>query len=208
MDSRDSVFNTFFDFTNQFHNVRRDRSGSLISDVNETGDVTSFNDVSLVNALAGVYTTIDLGPLRDFAINNPDAVVNNAEIEVPNSEDLINERSTRVGIMNFLFAADGSVINGPGFLSDLGVTALAPEDDYLGASIPQAARSVSLDVDNLDYNQQITLFSQFFLSMQTIDEETLTTGFVLIPALRLTTQQSAIVSDSVKMKLFYTVLSQ
>jgi len=208
LDSRDSDFNTFFDFTNQFHNVTRDRSGSLISDVNETGDVTSFNDISLVNALAGVYTTIDLGPLRDFAINNPDAVVNNAEIEIPSSEDLINERSTRVGIMNFLFAADGSVINGPGLLSDLGVTALAPEDDYLGASIPQAARSVSLDVDNLDYNQQITLFSQFFLSMQTIDEETLTTGFVLIPALRLTTQQSAIVSDSVKMKLFYTVLSQ
>jgi len=206
-DTRDSTYLTFFVLANQAHNIERDLSGGALSALANTGDEVDASGIAYINSLAGVYTKIDLTPIQGFIEANPTAIINNATLEVPVLDQKINNQSDRIEGINFFFEKPGSVINGPGLIDDISNSVLAPEEQYSDGRQQLTSRVILLEEDSLSYDESITLFSQFLLNQQLEEDEIVTSGFILIPSIRMTPQQSAIAASDVKLKIFYTELS-
>ena len=207
-DVQDSSYLTFFVLENQAHNIERDRAGSALEGLSITGDETDASGISYINSMAGIYTKVDLSPFQDFIDNNPTAIINNATLELPILDQEINNLSQRIEGINFFFEKPGTVINGPGLIDDIANSVLAPEEQYSDGRPQLSSRVIFFDDDAMNYDESITLFSQFYLTQQVEDDDVVTTGFILIPSIRMTTQQSAIVASEVKLQIFYTEISQ
>ncbi len=203
-----TIFDTFFTLQSQFHNIARDRTGSLIESLANSGDSITDQENSYINSLAGVYTKIDITPLQSFIDRNPSAIINSANLEIPVIEGRLNNLSEQIQQISFLFETSPGKINGPGLIDDIANSALAPDEQYGDGRLPISLRVVDLNDDPLNYNESITLFAQFSLENRTLNDEFLTSSFVLVPSDRVSLEQSGIDGSGISLKLFYTIVNQ
>lgn len=212
LDSRDTVFNTFFDFENHFHTVERDRSTGIFSSLQESGDLTISGDVAYINALSGLYTSIDLSEFIAFLDENLDVVINNADLEIPVVGLDVNRVAQKNDNLRVFFSNETNQIDGPGALLDFENNGLAIDAEYaefnLDRGQPTTIRILPLDEEDFNYDDDITLFSQYLIQRRVEDSTFVTTNFILFPTNNFSVEQTGLVAPSVKLKVFYTTLNE
>ncbi|MEM9327752.1 MAG: hypothetical protein AAGA85_18935, partial [Bacteroidota bacterium] len=147
---------------------------------------------------------VDLSPYLRFVEQEGNIVINKADLDVPLAPSTPNENSGDVGSLYFYFFKDGSVINGPGIVESLGTTVLLLDLEYADFAPMRSIRQVALDQDATAYQETITLFVQRLLENHRDDEDYLTEALVTVPVTPLSLEQTAILKDGVKLRVFYT----
>lgn len=203
-DPLDTMYTTTYTFENHFNRVSRDRTGSRMAPLVNTGDsISDDNGYTYLNGIAGTVVRLDLDPFIDSQEN---LIINKADIEIPTVTNRANRLQSDVPDINLYFFKEGTVINGPGIANDVFNTALLGENDYSNLTALPTPRVLTFSEDNSNYESTITLFTQSILTDQIAGDEFLTDDLVVIPTSGLYISQSTIQNSEVKLKVFYTIV--
>lgn len=206
-DPHDSIYSTVYTFQNHFNQVDRDRSGSRIESLVETGDSLSVdNGLSYLNGAAGTVVKLRMQPFLDFINNNDNIIINKADIDIPVYTPVNNAIQTPIQDISLYFYKDGTVINGPGIAQDVLNTAVLPENDYQSLTALPVPRSIFYSEDDQLYTSTVTLFSQSLITDKLSGDEFLTEDLVVVPATWVSIGQTSIQNSGIKLKVFYTTV--
>ncbi len=209
--------------SNHFTNVIRDRSGSLISGLTDGQAAEVSPDVALFNELAGVHTKIDLTPFLEFAETEPGLLVNRASLSIEVNSNDINIPNIQSTSYYFPKNTDPVDINWPSIFQTPSFyrTVLQNDVRYLSPSSQQSNVIHRLDTLNsspLSYQGNPTIFWQYLYdnvvydldNVEIEDRPTIhqflaeVKSLLMVNSTKLTLGRSAIKSDGVKLKLYYT----
>ncbi len=206
-DPLDTMYTTVFNLDNQFSRVTRDRTGSRIAPLQQTGDsIISDNGYTYLNGIAGTVVKLDLDPFLEFVNSQDNLIVNKADIEIPTVNNRANFIQSTVPDIHLYFFKDGTVINGPGIATNVFNTALLEENDYSNLTAIPTPRILTFSEDDANYASTVTLFTQSFLTNQLNGDDFLTDDLVVLPTSGLYISQTTIQNSGVKLKVFYTIV--
>ncbi|MDW3196640.1 MAG: DUF4270 family protein [Cytophagales bacterium] len=206
-DPLDTMYTTTYTFENHFNRVTRDRTGSRMAPLINTGDsISDENGYTYLNGIAGTVVRLDLDPFLDFVASQENVIINKADIEIPTVTNRANRLQSDVPDINLYFFKEETVINGPGIANDVFNTALLGENDYSNLTALPTPRVLTFSEDDSNYASTITLFTQSILTDQIAGDEFLTDDLVVIPTSGLYISQSTIQNSEVKLKVFYTIV--
>lgn len=206
-DPLDTMYTTVFALENHFNRVSRDRTGSRMAPLQQTGDsLDTDNGYSYVNGIAGTVVKLDLDPFLDFVNSQDNLIINKADIEIATVNNRANSIQSNVPDVNLYFFKEGTVINGPGIANDVFNTAVLSENDYSNLTALPTPRVLIFSEDDSNYSSTITLFTQSLLTDQLAGDELLTDDLVVLPTSGLYISQSTIQNSGVKLKVFYTIV--
>lgn len=206
-DPLDTMYTTVFNLENHFNRVSRDRTGSRIAPLQQTGDsIISDNGYSYLSGIAGTVVKLDIDPFLEFVNSEDNVIINKADIEIPTVNNRSNIIQSTVPDINLYFFKEGTVINGPGIATDVFNTALLAENDYSNLTALPTPRVLTFSEDDSNYSSTITLFTQSLLTDRLAGDEFLTDDLVVLPTSGLYIGQSTIQNSGVKLKVFYTIV--
>lgn len=206
-DPLDTMYTTSFALENHFNRVTRDRTGSRMAPMQQTGDsINNDNGLTYMNGIAGTVVKLDLDPWLAFLDTQENLIINKADIEIPTITNRANSIQSTVPDINLYFFKEETVINGPGIANDVINTALLGENDYSNLTALPVPRVLTYSEDDLNYSSTITLFTQSLLTDQLAGDEFLTDDLVVLPTSGLYISQSTIQNSGVKLKVFYTIV--
>ena len=206
-DPLDTMYTTVYAWENHFNRVTRDRTGSRLESLRQTGDsIISNNGFTYLNGIAGTVVKLNLDPFLDFVKSEENLIINKADIEIPTVVNRANTMQSTVQDINLYFFKEGTVINGPGIATNVFNTALLGENDYANLTALPVPRVLTFSEDHSNYSSTITLFTQSLLTDQLSGEEFLTDNLVVLPTSGLYIGQSTIQNSEVKLKIFYTIV--
>lgn len=206
-DPLDTMYTTIFNLENHFNQVTRDRTGSRMASMQQTGDsINNDNGLTYINGIAGTVVKLDLDPWLKFIDTQENLIINKADIEIPTITNRANSIQSTVPDINLYFFKEETVINGPGIANDVFNTALLGENDYSNLTALPVPRVLTYSEDDLNYSSTITLFTQSLLTDQLAGDEFLTDDLVVLPTSGLYISQSTIQNSGVKLKVFYTIV--
>ena len=207
-DPLDTAYTTVLTFQNHFNQIGRDRSGSEIASLQQTGDsLSASGEVSYLNGAAGTVVKLRLQPFLDFVNTNDNIIINKADIEIPVSLERNNAIEQPIQDINLYFFKEGTVINGPGIATNVVNTAILPENEYQALTALPVPRAVLYSSEDQNYTSTITLFSQSLLTDKLAGDEFLTEDLVVIPSNFVGIGQSSILNSGIKLKVFYTTVN-
>jgi hypothetical protein len=193
---QDSVlYETQFGFTNVYYtNLKRER----VNSINDLDTSQVFNDFSILSPLFGAYTLVDLTPLKDFIAGNEQSIVNKAEfvISVAGTDQAVDE-------IKYYFYKPESGFRGEGLLSDPFNTAILTNQGYL----PISNNPLISRLENDGYVGDATIFIESYMNRFFLDGTYLTDRLVLTGNRFLILDESRILDDQVKLRLYYTQIN-
>lgn len=201
--SDDTVYETIYLLRDEhFTQVERDRTGSKIaSAVNDLDEFDGGNGLTYLNPLSGAYIALDLAPLQDFLIANPDVIIQKAEFEFelydPDAFDPIDP----VNAIQFFNREDNGGFDGSNLFNPSGSMILT-DNGYLSNS--GAILRVPYDDDEKKYIGNITMFTEVLLDNVSNDEEFLMDAVIMTGVNFLIQEQSALPTNGFRVNIFYT----
>ena len=107
----DTIYSVEFPIeSTAYTHLKRDRSGSLFENIENTKNFILQDGRTFVDPLFGIYTSIDLTSLVMFFEDNPGILISNATLVMNLAEDQTN-RKTLVNVTPFLRKKGGNIAN-------------------------------------------------------------------------------------------------
>ncbi|MEM9896340.1 MAG: hypothetical protein AAF789_08215, partial [Bacteroidota bacterium] len=208
-----------------YSRVSRNRSNSLLQGIEDSNDFTLANGQGVLDGVAGITTKIDLTALLPFFEENPDVLINQAEIEIQ-----LSEESSRDNFSSFVFMlADesGNFFN-PGLainqFSSVVMTDIAYLRPVVNGAINSIPRQPTFSSEDMTLTADMTLFFQSLLSTS-VEESTSgaldelffaspvgeevkrVASLVLLSVQDLNLGRNIIASDGITLNIFYTSIN-
>ncbi len=193
-----NAFRADFRFTGtHFSEVNRDRSTAVFGQPDDLDTVSVSDEFTIINPLHGVTTLVDMEPFVDFIQNNQNIVINKAEMEI----DIDTSAGNPLEQIRYYYFRENSGIRGEGVLDDPLNTLMLTNDGYLTGQ----RRILVGAADSINYMNDITIFTQIFISKYEEEAEFLTEKLVLTSDRFIDLYETRV--NSVKFKIYYTSLN-
>lgn len=198
----------FFDFTlngtSSYIGVETDRSGSVLSDLTEP--FTEYQPTDgrrYVQPSTGIYTKIDMSPVRNFIDSLNGFLVNEAVFQIGpvtsrNAGDYLQPLST----INLAFTNNTNKVNGIGLIRDPFNSVIISDDGYITQS-NSAPLSLTLDENETLFEAEVSNFMQIMADRSIVQPD-----LMIFPSFRDQASMDQLIFDanSIKLKVFYTTL--
>ncbi|WP_258105369.1 hypothetical protein [Marinoscillum sp. MHG1-6] len=192
-----------------YSQVIRDRTGSKYATLTESYDVYDQPETTVkLNAAAGLYPLVDLQPYLDFLDSSENIIINKAEVTIKNNE--LSEFIPPVSQIRYLFADEMNKIDAQGALGISGASgahAVLNNSGYLTGSTGSASLLTgTYSEDDLQYANEITLFSQVLLDQKLSDTDYISAKLAITNVNIHEVGYSSFPKSDIKLRVFYTKL--
>ncbi|MBV6647588.1 MAG: DUF4270 family protein [Cyclobacteriaceae bacterium] len=207
LDSAGNSYRSQLELDNtHFINIQQDRSGSSFSILQNDLDTGMIGNGSVyLYPLAGIYPTLELEPLLEFIRQNPGVIIQKASFELGAYRPPAFDPIDAINAINFRFRTSNGGFDGSGILTP-GLNLVLSDAGYLANN--NQVLSLRYDDDDENYEGDFTLFAQILLENFKDGDDFVAEDLVIAGVSFLNLEQTTFLQSELKVKLFYTALTE